>query len=110
MPKFLTIGYGQEAGYAQTDPSMLAAAHANDKHLQENGALIGIAGPAIQVRNHRAAGVETQEGPFMSAPMPVAGFAVIEAVSIDEAIKLVSGSPCAVADGVIEIWPIQQGA
>lgn len=110
MPTFLTIGYGDEAGYARTDSSILDAAHANDAHLQANGALIGIAGTAVQVRNHQAAGVETQEGPFMSSPLPVAGFAVIEADSIEEAAQLVSGSPCSVADGVIEVWPIEQGA
>lgn len=108
MPKFLTIGYGEEAGYVRSDPAVLSAAHANDEQLQADGALMGIAGPATQVRNHQAAGVETRQGPFMSAPMPVAGFAVIEADSIDEAIRLVCGSPCAVADGVIEVWPLQQ--
>jgi hypothetical protein len=107
MSKFLTIGYGEESGYAQTDPCILAAAHANDERLQADGALVGIAGPPVQVRNHRAAQVEIEQGPFMSAPMPVAGFALIEAATIDEAIELVSGSPCAVADGVIEVWPIR---
>jgi hypothetical protein len=44
----------------------------------------------------------------MSSPLPIAGFAVIEAADLSEAIKLVSQSPCAVAHGVVEVWPLQE--
>jgi hypothetical protein len=37
----------------------------------------------------------------------VAGFAVIEAADLDEAIALVSQTPCAVAHGVVEVWPLE---
>jgi hypothetical protein len=36
----------------------------------------------------------------------VAGFAVIEADSAEEAAELVSATPCAVAHGVVKVWPI----
>jgi hypothetical protein len=43
----------------------------------------------------------------MRADLPVAGFAVIEAATLEEAADLVSGTPCAVAHGVVEVWPLE---
>lgn len=106
MPTFVTIGYGDRAGYERTDPAVREAAHRHDARLLAEGALMGIAGEPVQVRNHDAAGMSTEEGPFLRADLPVAGFALIEAGSLDEAIDLASRSPCAVAHGVIEVWPL----
>ena len=106
MPKFVTIGYGDQAGYDAASKEVVAAAHAHDDALKQRGALMGIAGSPVQVRNHEAAGVETQEGPYRRADLPVAGFAVIDAADLSEAIALVSKSPCAVAGGVVEVWPL----
>lgn len=106
MAKFITIGYGDSAGYERTDPAVRDAAHAHDAQLVASGVLMGIAGDPVQVRNHGNAGIETNQQPFLRSDMPVAGFAVIEAADMDEAIRLVAGSPCAVADGVIEVWPL----
>jgi len=75
--------------------------------LNETGALMGIAGAPVQVRNPEAAGVQTEDGAFMSSPLPIAGFAVIEAADLAEAIALVSKSPCAIAHGVVEVWPLE---
>jgi hypothetical protein len=105
---FITIGYGDQAGYEQTDPSARAAAHAHDASLQANGALMAKAGDPVQVRNHDGAGVQTIRGPFMHTELPIAGFMVIEAASLDEAVELVSRTPCAVAHGVVEVWPLQK--
>lgn len=108
MAKFVTIGYGDEAGYEQTDPAVRDAAHAHDDRLRARGVDSGMAGTPVQVRNHDAAGVSIQDGPFMSSALPVAGFAIIEAATLDEAIEMVSGTPCAVAQGVVEVWPLQE--
>lgn len=107
MAKFVTIGYGDHAGYQRTAPDIRDAAHAHDARLRDGGAVMGIAGRAVQVRNHDAAAVTTSDGPFMSSPLPVAGFALIEARTLEEAIEMVSGSPCAVAQGVVEVWPLE---
>lgn len=106
VPKFVTIGYGDEAGYKQTALELRDAAHAHDAGLVRAGALVGRAGAPVQVRNRDAKGVQTENAAFMSSPLPIAGFAVIEAVNIDEAIKMVSQVPCAVAHGVVEVWPL----
>jgi hypothetical protein len=52
-----------------------------------------------------AGGVRTENSAFMSSPLPVAGFAVIDAADLAEAIQIVSKTPCAVAHGV---WPLEQ--
>jgi len=68
---------------------------------------MGIAGTPVQVRNPDAAQMEILEGPFMSSALPIAGFALIEAVDLADAIEKVSRVPCAVAHGVVEVWPLE---
>ncbi|AYD65137.1 MAG TPA: transcription initiation protein [Achromobacter sp.] len=108
MPKFVTIGYGDQAGYDRTPVALRDAAHAHDAQLQKEGVLMGIAGTPVQVRNTGAAGVETTDGPYLQSPLPVAGFAIIEATDLAQAIAIVSQTPCAVAHGVVEVWPLEQ--
>lgn len=107
MPKFITIGYGDEAGYQRTAAAVRDAAHAHDARMQADGALIGVAGRPVQVRNPDAAGIETSEGAYLRSALPIAGFAVIEACDLQEAIAMVAQTPCAVAHGVVEVWPLQ---
>jgi len=108
MPKFITIGYGDREGYDRAAKTVRDAAHAHDEKLQKSGTLMGIAGLPVQVRNHEAARVQTTDGPYMASQLPVAGFAVIEAPTMAEAVKMVSQTPCAVAYGVVEVWPLEQ--
>jgi hypothetical protein len=108
VAKFITIHYGDEEGYNRTDAAVRDQAHADDARLRESGADMGMAHPPVQVRNHNGAGVTLTDGPYMSSGLPVAGFALIEAATQEEAIELISKTPCAVAQGVVEIWPLQQ--
>lgn len=108
MPKFVTIGYGDPADYDRTPRPVRDAAHVQDAKLRSEGAVMGIAGTPVQVRNPEARGMETLDGPFMSSALPIAGFAVIEATDLADAIAKVSRVPCAVAHGVVEVWPLQE--
>ncbi|HEX6339423.1 MAG TPA: YciI family protein [Jiangellaceae bacterium] len=108
MPKFVTIGYGDQEGYDRTDAAVRDDAHAHDAHLRAMGAEMGIADGPVHVRNHDGAGTTVESGSFMSSALPVAGFAIIEAATLQEAIDLVSGTPCAVAHGVVEVWPLRE--
>jgi hypothetical protein len=108
MPKFITIGYGDQAGYDRTPAALRDAAHQQDAKLRSEGALMGIAGTPVQVRNPNAAHLETVDGPFMSSALPIAGFAIIDAVDLAAAIEKVSRVPCAVAHGVVEVWPLKE--
>jgi hypothetical protein len=65
-----------------------------------------IAEAPVQVRNHEAIGVCTENGPSMNAGLPVAGFAVIEAPNLQDAIRMSAQVPCAVAFSVVEIQPL----
>ncbi len=107
MARFITIGYGDKAGYDSTSQAVRDAAHENDARLVSSGAVVGIAGAPVQVRNHDASGIRTADGPYLRSDLPIAGFAVLEADDLQHAIELVSASPCAVAQGVIEVWPLQ---
>jgi hypothetical protein len=106
VAKFITIGYGDRSGYERTSADLRNAAHAHDAWLLERGALMAIAGAPIQVRNHDNGGVQTEPGAYMRSDLPIAGFAVIEADNLEEAVELVSHTPCAVTYGVVEVWPL----
>jgi len=103
---FVTIGYGDQAGYERTNPSVRDAAHEHDARLRAEGALMGVAGAPVQVQNHEGSGVHTHAGSFLRSDLPVAGFAIIEAGTLQEAVELVAQTPCAVAHGVVEVWPL----
>lgn len=106
MALFVTIGYGDRAGYDRTDEAVRDRAHAHDERLRATGAVMGVAGPPVQVRNPDGAGPHTTAGPYLRSDLPVAGFALIEAADLDEATRLVADTPCAVAHGVVEVWPL----
>jgi hypothetical protein len=108
VARFVTIGYGDEAGYDRTAQEVKDRAHGVDEAMREAGAVSGMAGKPVQVRNHGDAGTTTEEGSFMSSGLPVAGFGLIEAADLDAAIAMVAGTPCAVAYGVVEVWPLDE--
>jgi len=110
MPKFVTIGYGDEAGYDRTPVDLRNAAHAQDDALKSQGAIMGVVGSPVQVRNSQAAGVTRENKAYLTSPLPIAGFAIIEAANLEEAIKMVSKVPCAICDGVVEVWPLLDAA
>ena len=64
---------------------------------------MGIAGKPVQVSNHDAAKLEVVQGPFLFADLPIARFALIEAADLTAAVEIVAKSPCAVAQGVVEV-------
>lgn len=107
MPTFITIGYGDQAGYDRTALTLRDRAHAHDDQIREGGARIGRAGEPVQVRNTEGREVQREPGTFMSSQLPVAGFMLIEANDLDHAVALVADTPCAVANGVVEVWPLE---
>jgi len=108
MARFVTIGYGDEAGYERTAQQVKDRAYGVDEAMREAGAVSGMAGKPVQVRNHGDAGTTTEDGSFMTSGLPVAGFGLIEAADLDAAIAMVAGTPCAVAYGVVEVWPLDE--
>ena len=88
---------GDREGYERTDPAVRDAAYVDDARLRSGGAVMGVAGAPVQVSNHDAAGVQTESGPLFESSLPVAGFALIQAAGLAEAVEIVSQTPCAVA-------------
>ncbi len=109
MPKFVTIGYGDEAGYDRTPVDLRNAAHAQDDELKNKGALLGVVGSCVRVSNPEQTGVKIENKSYLASPLPIAGFAIIEAANLDEAIEMVSNVPCAVCHGMVEVWPLLEG-
>ena len=106
-------GRGSASGYCRPESAkqiaeaVRDAAHEHDARLVADGAQMGVAGKPVQVRNHDGRGVKTAKGPYLKSDLPIAGFALIEAESLEEAIELASKTPCAVAQGVVEVWPLE---
>ena len=109
MAKFLTIGYGDRQGYEATPKDIRDKAHEFDAQLVKDGrAMTSALGTPTQVRNHQLKTVMTSAGPFMHADLPVAGFSILEADTLVDAIALAAQTPCAIANGVVEIWPLEE--
>lgn len=51
--------------------------------------------------------LDVGNAPLAGTGLPLAGFSVIEAENVEEVIRLVSNTPCARANGVIEIRPFR---
>ena len=49
---------------------------------------------------------QTSPEPFATGPAPLVGFSIIEAADVDEVVRLLAGTPCAVARGAIEVRPL----
>ena len=109
MPGFLTIGYGDQASYDGTPRAQRDAAHEHDARLVADGAIAGVLGDPVRVTNTHNTGTVAEKGAYLQSALPVAGFALIEADSLDDAIAKVAQTPCAVASGVVEVWPIREG-
>ena len=108
--KFLCLAYGDEAGWKALGEPERAAALAADDAIRARGALVSAVRPEVRtVRNWDGTPVVTQQ-PYAQHALPLAGFSVIEAESLDEVVALVARTPCARAQGYIEIRPFWENA
>jgi hypothetical protein len=84
----------------------------SDRHADELRAADSmLAAYALTPREHamsvRAAGVA--EGPFVDAEEVVAGFYVIEATDLDEALRIAGTNPVVRSGGGVEVRPVHSG-
>jgi hypothetical protein len=104
--KFLCLAYGLEADWLGLTRREQEELLAQDQVLRDRGGLVAALGEgATTVRSWDGPALAT-EGVFAVAPLPLVGFSVVEAADLDEAIRLVEGTPCARARGAIELRPI----
>lgn len=103
--KFLCLAYGKEEDWLAMTEQQRDDALRQDEVLRRRGAFIAAVGQATVVRAWEGQPERSSE-PHAAADPPLVGFSTFEAGSMDEAVALVAGTPCAVAGGAIEVRPI----
>lgn len=103
--KFLCLAYGDENGWKSLSKTEQQDALAHDAVVRERGNLMAAVQTTVTSVRSWDGKRDVQEGAASPLPLPLAGFSVIEASSLEEVIELVSKTPCARARGVIEIRP-----
>jgi hypothetical protein len=103
--KFLCLAYGDEAGWNSLTDDQKQEVLAQDAVIRDLGNLMSAVKPSVTTVKNWEGNLEVAEVAFAEPQLPLAGFSVIEANSIDEVVELVKNTPCARAQGAIEIRP-----
>jgi hypothetical protein len=104
--KYLCLAYGDEKNWKALTKDEQDALLAQDEVLRKRGALMAAVRPTVTTVRAWDGTPVTTDRPFADSSAPLAGFSVIEAADVDEAVRLVAGTPCARAKGAIEIRPL----
>lgn len=106
--KFLVLAYGAEKDWVALSKAERDELLAQDAVLLERGDLV--AAVELDVATVRAwdGAPHVTRGSFADLGAPLAGFGVIEAADLDEAVRLVKDTPCARAGGAVELRPIMK--
>jgi len=107
--RFLCLAYGAEADWIALPEERRQELLAGDDMLRRRGATIAVLGEPTVVRAWDGT-PHTAPGPFATAPAPLVGFSIIEADDVQEAVRLVSATPCAGARGAVEVRPMHDPA
>jgi hypothetical protein len=103
--KFLCLAYGDEKDWSALSKSEQDELLAQDDVLRRRGDLVAAVGSATTLRAWDGT-PSTTDGPFSESDVPLAGFSIIEARDLDEALELTSNTPCARAKGAVELRPL----
>lgn len=103
--KFLCLAYGDEAGWNSLTDNQKQDVLAQDAVIRDRGNLMSAVKPDVTTVKNWEGNLEVSGAAFSELHLPLAGFSVIEADSIDEVVELVKNTPCARAKGAIEIRP-----
>lgn len=104
--QFLVLAYGDEKDWLELPKSEQDELLAQDEVLKSRGALVAAVEPIVTtVRAWDGTPSQSNE-PFAPLGAPLAGFGIIEAADLEEAVALVANTPCARAKGAVEIRPI----
>jgi len=103
--KFLCLAYGDEEGWNSLTDSEKEEVLAQDAVIRNRGNLMSAVRTKVTSVKNWDGKPEVVAEPYFQHDLPLAGFSIIEADSVDEVVKLVLNTPCARARGVIEIRP-----
>jgi hypothetical protein len=104
--KYLVLAYGAEEDWKALTESEKDALLAQDDLLRSGGALVAALETAVTTVQAWDGTPSVTDGAFAGLSLPLAGFGVIEAADLNEAIELVAKTPCARAKGAVELRPI----
>ncbi len=107
LMRYLVLAYGHERDWQALSKREQDQLLTQDQVLRDRGDLVAaLAEPVTTVRAWEDGPPLATEGPFGVSPLPLAGFGIVEAADLDEAIRLVADTPCARARGAVELRPI----
>jgi hypothetical protein len=104
--KYLVLAYGAEADWNALTEGEQDALLAQDDVLRNRGDLVAAVRTEVTTVRAWDGTPTTTAGAFARSAVPLAGFGIVEAASLDEAVQLVAQTPCARAKGAVEIRPI----
>ena len=104
--KFLCLAYGDEDGWNTLSEEEQRDALARDAAIRDRGNFMSAVRPVVTSVRNWDGHLEVTDGPNAEHSLPLAGFSVIEAESLEEVVELVSKTPCARARGAIDIRPL----
>jgi hypothetical protein len=104
--KFLCLAYGDEKDWQALSKSEQEALLVQDEVLRRRGDLVAALEPTVTTVRAWDGTPETENRAFSDLRLPLAGFGIIEAADLNEAIQLVAQTPCARARGAVELRPI----
>lgn len=91
--KFLCLAYDDEKDWNALSKNEQEELLAQDEVLRRRGDLVAPVSSATTLRAWDGT-PSTTDGPFSESNAPLAGFSVIEARDLDEAIELTANTPC----------------
>lgn len=101
--KYLCLAYGDDEDWKLLSRGERDERLAADEMLRKRGDLVVSVQPRVTTVRAWDGTPTTTVGAFANAPTKLAGFYVIEATDLDEAVKLAAGTPCPRTGGVIEV-------
>ena len=106
--KYLCLAYGNERDWERLSKEQQDELLAQDEVLRQRGDIVAaVATTATTVRAWDGTPT-TESETFAHTKAPLAGFSIIEAPDLEEAVRLVADTPCARAKGAVEVRPIDQ--
>lgn len=104
--KFLCLAYGKEEDWLALTTAEQDELLAQDQVLRDSGAIMSAVELRVTTVTAWDGTPSTTSSSYARSDAPLAGFSIIEAADIDEAVQLVAHTPCARAKGAIEIRPL----
>ncbi len=104
--KYLVLAYGDEKDWKVLSKREQDALLAQDEVMRKRGDIVAAVQPTATMVRAWDGIPATTDGTFAISDLPLAGFGIIEAANLEEAVRLVAQTPCARAKGVVELRPI----